>query len=157
MVGVVRPTRLRISAKEWEHRALAVLADEAWLGHLRAKARSGPRTCHCGPPGSSAILLQCHGSQAANANRGEMGPACDDADIDPGTRARWPAADGADANAEDADAHGLLLLGRVAKIARPRVLLSPCRGIRVTASAEVACGWQASSAAEIHLLLEPSI
>jgi hypothetical protein len=30
-------------------------------------------------------------------------------------------------------------------------------GIRETASAEVACRWQASSPAEIHLLLEPSI
>jgi hypothetical protein len=52
---------------------------------------------------------------------------------------------------------GISLLGRVAKIAPPRVLLSSCRGIRETASAEVACGWQASSSAEIHLLLEPSI
>jgi hypothetical protein len=52
---------------------------------------------------------------------------------------------------------GISLLGRVAKIAPPRVLLSSCRGIRETASAEVACGRQASSSAEIHLLLEPSI
>jgi len=57
----------------------------------------------------------------------------------------------------NSDARGLLLLGRVAKIARPRVLLSRCRGIREMASAEVACAWQASSAVEIHLLLEPSI
>jgi hypothetical protein len=31
------------------------------------------------------------------------------------------------------------------------------RGIRKTASAEVACGWRASSPVEIHLLLEPSV
>jgi hypothetical protein len=68
--------------------------------------------------------------------------------------ARDIAADGADA--EDADAHGLLLARRVAKSPR-RVLPSSCRGSRETAGAEVACGWQASSPAEIHLLLEPSI
>jgi hypothetical protein len=52
---------------------------------------------------------------------------------------------------------GFSLLGRVAKVAPPGVLLSSCHGIRETASAEVACGWQASSPAEIHLLLEASI
>jgi len=43
---------------------------------------------------------------------------------------------------------GFSLLGRVAKIASPRVLLSSCRGIRETASAEVACGWQRFSGAD---------
>jgi hypothetical protein len=52
---------------------------------------------------------------------------------------------------------GFSLLARVAKIAPPRVLLSSCRGIHETASTKVACGWQASSPAETHLLLEASI
>jgi hypothetical protein len=52
---------------------------------------------------------------------------------------------------------GFSSLGRTAKIASPRVLLSACRGIRETVSTEVARSWQTSSPAEIHLLPKPSI
>jgi hypothetical protein len=121
-------------------------------------ARAGPRTCHCRPPGSGAIPLQCHDPQAAIANRGEMGPACDDADIESrhaGEMARDIAAEGADA--EDADAHGLLLArarGDNRSPARSSIVMprDPRDGQR-----RGRCGWQASSPAEIHLLLEPSI
>ena len=58
---------------------------------------------------------------------------------------------------DGAAAEGLSRLGCVAKIALPTVLLSSCRGIGETASTEVACDCQASSPAEIHLLLEASI
>jgi hypothetical protein len=142
------------TATGFQHRLLIILVQIL----SQPMARSGPRTCHCRPPESSAIPLPCHDPQAAIANRGELGPACNNADIESrhaGEMAGDVAADGADV--EDVDAHGLSLLGRVAKIAPPRVLLLSRRGIRETASAEVACGWQTISPAEIHLLIEPSI
>src|SRR5262245_52676084 len=143
-------------------RALTVVADGAWFDHLRADPGEaadgalGPDDLPSRPPGSSAIPLQCHDPRAAIANRGDMGPACDDAAIESrqaGEMARDIATDGADA--EDVDAHGLLLARARGENRSPA--RSSCRGIRETASAEAACGTQASSPAEIHLLLEPSI
>jgi hypothetical protein len=88
----------------------------------RSRWRWGPRTCHRRPPERDPH--QGHGSPTAIATRGEMRPACDDADIESGHAGemdRDTAVDGA--NAEHADA---------------------CRGSSETASAD-AWGWQASS------------
>jgi hypothetical protein len=86
-----------------------------------------------------------------------MGPVSDDAAIESRHAGKMPRDIAADGAPKMQMRMGFFLLGRVAKIAPPRVLLSSCRGIRETASEEVACGWQANSPAEIHLLLEPSI